>query len=394
MSTPAPEPREVPAGPERLFEAGGSAPDWPWRALVEHNPDFVMLMTQDSTIRYINRVQPPLRPADVLGKRGVDFILPTYRQRIVDHLARAWETGATIEFEVPARSPSRTLWYYARITPLRTQGRTEVLMAVARDVTERRRGEQECLALQERLLEARRLESLGVLAGGVAHDFNNLLTGILGHASLARQDLAENSPAQTHLHEVEQLCLRAAGLCRQMLTYAGKTALALAPLDLNRLLGDSQALLSLSVPRHVTFELELAPALPEIRADAVAICQALLSLVVNAAEAIADTPGVVTLASGVVTLDDAFLRTHAAGRNLTATDYVFVEVRDTGCGMSEAVRRRIFEPFFSTKFTGRGLGLPAVQGCMQSHDGVVTVQSTPGQGTSVRLHFPRYQATG
>jgi PAS domain S-box-containing protein len=368
-------------------------PDWPWQALVEHHPDIVLLAARDTTIRYINRVPPPARPEDVVGRRGIDYIVPEFREMALAQFARSWDTGATVEFEVPARGRDRdrTIWHYTRLTAIQRDGRTEYLMAVARDITERRRAEEERRLLEQSLQDARRLESLGILAGGVAHDFNNLLTGIIGFAALARQESVADSPVNGHLQEVEKLCFRAGDLCRQMLAYAGRARLVLGNLDLTRLLEESQTLLRLSVPRNVTLEFHAGADLPPVQADPLPVWQALQNLVVNSAEAIGDAAGVVRISTGLAPLDPMFLRRHAAGRELTAGDYVYLEVRDNGCGMTDEVRSRIFEPFFTTKFTGRGLGLSAVQGTIHGHRGLITVNTAPGEGTMVRLLFPRVE---
>ena len=238
--------------------------------------------------------------------------------------------------------------------------------------------------------DAPRQDSLGTLAGGIAHDFNNLLTGMLGHAALARQHAQAGTPLHAHLEEVEKLCLRAADLCRQMLAYAGRTHLVFSPLDLNRLLQDSLRILRLSLPRHVALEFLPRSTLPEIHADAVPVWQAILSLVVNAGEACGAKGGQVAIMTGTAILDEAFLKVHAPLRAVAAGEFVYVEVRDSGCGMTEDIRARMFEPFFSTKSTGRGMGLSAVQGTVHGHGGVITVSTAPGHGTTVRSLFPQH----
>ena len=235
---------------------------------------------------------------------------------------------------------------------------------------------------------ARRHESLGTFAGGFAHDFNNLLTGTIGHAALARQRAGTDSTLCEHLERLESLCQRAAQLCRQMLAYAGQTPLVLVAVDLNGLIEDSRPALAESLSSHVTLDVLPRPTLPVIQADGVALRQAIQNVVVNAGEAIGEPGGKVTVATGTALLDERFLQVHAEGRLLGAGEYVFVEVRDTGCGMTDEIRLRIFEPFFSTKSAGRGLGLAAVQGTVHGHGGLITVRSNLGEGTTVRLLLP------
>jgi two-component system, cell cycle sensor histidine kinase and response regulator CckA len=229
---------------------------------------------------------------------------------------------------------------------------------------------------------------LDTFVGGFAHDFNNLLTGMLGHASMARQQAAADSALHDHLQRLETLCQRAAELCRQMLAYAGQMPLALGPVDVNRLIEEAQPALRGGLPRHVTLELYLRPTLPAVQADSIALGHAIENVVTNAADAIGDLHGKVIVTTGTATLDALYLEAHADGRHLGAGEYLFVEIRDTGCGMTDEVRRRMFEPFFSTKSAGRGLGLAAVHGTVHGHGGLITVRSALGQGTTVRLMLP------
>ena len=218
-----------------------------------------------------------------------------------------------------------------------------------------------------------------MLAGGVAHDFNNLLTGILGNASLAEEVLPAGHPAHSAIREVIEASERAAHLTRQMLAYAGKGRFVVERLDLSAAVREIANLVRSSIPRNVMLRLELTPELPPIEADAGQIQQLVMNLVINGAEAIGEgSAGTVLVATGV----------RQAGPGVADGNYVFLEVRDTGCGMDETTRARIFEPFFTTKFTGRGLGLSAVQGIVRGHNGELRVESAPGSGTTFQVFFP------
>ncbi len=253
------------------------------------------------------------------------------------------------------------------------------------DITERKR-------VEEQLRQTQKLESLGVLAGGVAHDFNNLLTGILGNASLALEAGSMNEFGAALVQEVITASHRASELTSQMLAYAGKGRFVVTPLDLSDLVRHISGLVQTSIPRSVQLKLHLGQDLPTIDADAGQIQQVVMNLVINGAEAIGEErTGTVTVSTRLETTErDLPLRIAAAGApdTLRPGSYVVLEVSDDGCGMEEEMVRRIFDPFFSTKFTGRGLGLAAVQGIVRSHKGALLLESRPGAGTTFRVLFP------
>jgi PAS domain S-box-containing protein len=259
-------------------------------------------------------------------------------------------------------------------------GRPAVL-GVSIDITERK-------AAEEALRRAAKDESLAVLAGGVAHDFNNLLAAILGNASLALKQLPETSPARRYVEKAAGAVERAADLTRQMLAYSGRGHFVIRPTDVNALARENLPLLEVTVPKSVRLQALLAPTLPLVDADVGQVQQVLMNLVINAAEAIGEGGGTVTLATGVreVTAADHDLW-RASGQPLAPGSYVSIEVRDDGPGMDRETVDRIFEPFFTTKFTGRGLGLAAVLGVVRGHQGALSVESAPGRGTVFRILF-------
>ncbi|HJT87099.1 MAG TPA: GAF domain-containing protein [Bryobacteraceae bacterium] len=244
-------------------------------------------------------------------------------------------------------------------------------------------------ALEESLRNSQKLESVGLLAGGVAHDFNNLLTGILGNASLAMDLVPPRSPAVPLMESVMQASERAADLTRQLLAYSGKGRFVIEPVDLSELVKEIGNLLRTSIPKLVQLNLQLAPGLPAIEADSSQIQQVIMNLVINAAEAIGERPGTVTVRTGLQIIGEAG---HASVKGLAGGIYVYLEVLDTGCGMDGETQARIFDPFFTTKFTGRGLGLAAVSGVVRGHRGAIRVHSAPGQGSIFRVFFPASEA--
>jgi PAS domain S-box-containing protein len=268
------------------------------------------------------------------------------------------------------------------------EGRPLHIQSVARDISERKRAEEERLGLERQLLHAQKLESLGVLAGGIAHDFNNLLTIILGNLEMTRAALSSESPSHRRLDDAVQASRRAATLIRQMLAYAGKGQFLLSDVDLSDLVQVNAHLWRSVIPRTVTLRLELDHSLPPIHADAGQMQQIVMNLITNAAEAIDDDAGLVTLSTGLQMCDEALLSRSRVEVKALPGRFVWLEVSDTGCGMDQETQQRLFDPFFTTKQTGRGLGMSAVLGIVRAHRGAIVVDSTPGQGTTVRVFFP------
>jgi PAS domain S-box-containing protein len=237
-----------------------------------------------------------------------------------------------------------------------------------------------------------KLESIGVLAGGIAHDFNNLLHVVLGNADIALSSLATESPAREPIEEVVRATLRAADLTRQLLAYSGKGAFVVRNLDLSSEVREMATLLRTGISKQATLAWELSPRLPAVSADPTQIRQIVMNLITNASDALGDTGGTITLRTGVTRLEDLEdqhfgVRLEGEG-SVDDEPLVFLEIGDTGSGMTPDTLSRIFDPFFSTKFTGRGLGLAAVMGIVRSHHGLIRVHTAPGEGTAFRVLFP------
>ncbi|MBM3981779.1 MAG: PAS domain S-box protein [Planctomycetes bacterium] len=274
------------------------------------------------------------------------------------------------------------------------------LQAVGRDVTDRRAAEDARRALEadlrvkeeqqkyeRQLLQSQKLESLGVLAGGIAHDFNNLLTGILGYASLAQMRLPPGDPVNEDLKRIEAASQRAADLCQQMLAYAGRGQFVVQPVDLTALTEEMAQLLGTVISRKAVLKFNLTSGVPPVLADATQLRQTVMNLITNASDAIGATSGVITLTTGLIDADARYLA-EVGAPELPAGPYVYLEVSDTGCGMTDEVRERMFDPFFTTKFTGRGLGLTAVLGIVRAHRGAIKVYSQVGKGTTFKVLLP------
>ena len=259
---------------------------------------------------------------------------------------------------------------------------------VVEDVTERRRAESDRHNLEQQLLHAQKLESLGVLAGGIAHDFNNILMAIMGNADLALMRVNKESPAVENLQRIEQAASKAADLAKQMLAYSGKGKFFVEKIDLNRLLEEMLHMLEVSISKKAVLRLNLHEHLPSVEADATQMRQIVMNLVINASEAIGDRSGVIAITTGVMDCDRSYLKDVWLDENLSDGLYVYLEIADSGCGMDKDTMAKLFDPFFTTKFTGRGLGMAAVLGIVRGHKGAIKVYSELGKGTSFKILIP------
>ncbi len=309
-----------------------------------------------------------LRPADIVG-RTVREVLPDIEPEWIERYGEVALTGEPTRFESFAGALNR--WYEVfayRPSPRR-------FAVIFTDVTERRKAEQA-------LRETQKLESIGVLAGGLAHDFNNLLMGVIGNASLAQEMILPGNPIAELLEGVLKTGDQLAHLTRQMLAYSGKGRFIIEPLNLSKLVPEMTSLIQPSIPKKIELRFELADDLPKIEGDPGQIQQVVMNLVLNAAEAIGSGGGLIRLRTGLRELKERNTSGAPPGR------YVFLEVHDTGCGMDEETKAKIFDPFFSTKFVGRGLGLAAVSGIVRGHKGTITVTSVPGTGSCFSILLP------
>jgi len=296
-------------------------------------------------------------------------------------LQKAAATGQAVydlELELEFEDGSRGNILGNAVPFLDAEGRSRGSVGVFVDITERKRNE-------EHLRQSQKLESIGLLAGGIAHDFNNLLTVIIGNADSALEEF----PGSEQIQHVLTAAERAAELTRQLLAYAGKGQFVPKTFDLSGLVSRFTPLLASSIPKRVELVFHLSEQELLIQADPNQIEQILMNLVTNAAEAIPpQIDGRIEIVTTTCEVTAEIARKHAPAFDAQPGEFVCLEVRDNGLGMDEATLSHIFEPFFSTKFTGRGLGLPAVQGIVRSCNGFVEVHSSTSAGSLFRVFFP------
>lgn len=267
-------------------------------------------------------------------------------------------------------------------------GNVQAAIVVNQDVTDRLQAEQEKLEMERRLLHAQKLESLGVMSGGIAHDFNNLLTVIVGNLELALMDISPESPATRSIGNAIKAARRSADLTRQMLAYSGRGSFITRDIRITDIVKENADMFRTAISKNINLILSLVPNLPLVRADASQIQQVVMNLIINASESIGDSPGEIKVTTGAIYCDESFLTQSLALNKPQPGEFVYLEVGDTGCGMEEETIKRLFDPFFTTKFTGRGLGMSAVLGIVNGHNGAINVESKVGEGTTVSVFFP------
>jgi two-component system, cell cycle sensor histidine kinase and response regulator CckA len=348
-----------------------------WKATFDAIHDGVATLDMRGCIQRSNAALPAmlgLKPEDASG-RNLDELIPP--QGDAATIGKLLEAGNRFCVERLAGKRS----YEISVDPMFDKnGNPRGGVAIISDITERKE-------LNIKMREAQKLESIGLLAGGVAHDFNNLLMGILGNASLAIDLLDTPAAARSAMQDVIRATERAADLTKQLLAYAGKGRFVVGPVNLSSLVQELVPLIQAAIPRQVRLDLRLARDLPGIEADKAQLEQLAMNLIINAAEAIEG--------DGLVTVSTTYRRTIPPGDRAgfmsehdIAGSYIALEVTDTGIGMDEQTRERIFDPFFSTKFLGRGLGLSAALGIVRGHNGAIRVKSTPGKGTTFEVMLP------
>lgn len=348
------------------------------------------LMCIADTQGYFRRLNPVWEktlgyPIDeMVGKQYLEFIHPDDIKRTQEAMHTLVSQQSTFNFTNRYRTRDGSYRWIEWVS--QTMGNS--VYAAARDITDRLTSEAERLNLERRLQESQRMESLGVLAGGIAHEFNNLLTVILGNLDLIDTALGTGSGVHAELSEASQAARRAAALTRQMLAYVGKGRFVVQDVNINSLINELPQLLPDPIYSSTQVTLDLQEQLPLIHSDPSQLKQIITSLFMNAVEAIGQRAGIITIRTRLIEVDKEFLAVNQLEQEISTGKFVSIRVSDTGCGMSPEVLRKVFDPFFSTKFAGRGLGMSAVLGIVHAHQGAIILKSEEGEGTTVEILLP------
>jgi two-component system cell cycle sensor histidine kinase/response regulator CckA len=362
-------------------------------SIMELSPDIISIISEDGTLLYNSPSAFHIHgysDEDMLGINTIDLIHPDDQAHVraaFGDLTSSPGTVVKVQYRYRNKNGSY-VWMECSASNQLSNEHIKGIIAVSRDISDRKQLEEERFKLEQQLLHAQKLESLGVLAGGIAHDFNNILMAIIGNADLALMRLTRESPAVENLHRIEKAAVQAADLAKQMLAYSGKGRFVIENIDLNRLLEEMLHMLEVSISKKAVLRLNQHQALPSVEADATQMRQIVMNLVINASEAIGDKSGVIAITTGCMDCDKAYLKDVWLDENITEGLYVYLEIADSGCGMDRNTLARIFDPFFTTKFTGRGLGMAAVLGIVRGHKGAIKVYSEPGKGTTFKILLP------
>lgn len=323
-------------------------------------------------------------------------IHPDDQARVVDANRLSSETGAPFDEEMRINHPKKNevRWIRAISMPIADENGTPLYFnGLIVDITNERRAEEYKRQIQRKLQQSQRLESLGTLAGGIAHDFNNYLVGILGNSDIALELMRRESPARQPVENIATAAQRAADLTNELLAYSGRGNFDIGVTSLNDIVTDMASILKPAISKKAQLDLDLAASLPDIQVDISQIRQVIMNLMMNASDALADEPGTIRVTSSDVVVEASDLQTYGLPKSCQGGRYVRLAVTDTGCGMDTKTMARIYDPFFTSKSSGRGLGLAAVRSIIQGHLGEIHVASTPGHGSRFSVFLPVAEQT-
>lgn len=374
-----------------------------YRLLAENVTDVIWIL--DFETLKMKYVSPSVEKAqgykpDELMALTIDrYLTPASFQRAAAELAAARERAGSGEIDAKSYSLTMELDEVHKngsVIPveitagfiLDENGLPNAVLGISRDMSERKKAEGERTAIENKLQRAKKMESLGTMAGSIAHNFNNLLMVVLGNLELAEEDLPDGSPAARNIQRAARASQRAADLSNMMLTYVGQLKKESIPVDLSHTVNTVLKNMDESKLANVTLNLDLADPMPLVAADADQMRQMISGFITNAIEALGKEKGRVRVSTGSMHCDRAYLSTTYLKEDMPEGMYAYVEVADTGHGMDPEILGKVFDPFFSTKFTGRGLGMAAVMGIVRSHNGAVKVSSVKNEGSVFTALFP------
>jgi len=363
-----------------------------FRSMAENAPVMVWTLDADGDIEYANaawRRHWGLSIRETNGAKWRDFITPETLADFEAALARAIERREPFEVEysmLDQAGEERVL--LSQGAPRLDGDSFNGFVGSTTDITEIRQAEEARRRLDRQSESANRLESLGVLAGGIAHDFNNLLVSILGFAELAAEDIDKEHPARASVEQIQIAARRAGELTQQILTFSGRARPEAMPVNVGSLLLEMLQLLERNIAGRARLTVESGAPTPDIEGDPSQVRQVVMNLLINAADAVNKADGEVRVRLFPITLEERPAGVLVDSMAPRPGRYVCIEVHDNGCGMDDETQRRIFEPFFSTKPGGRGLGLASILGIVRSHMGGIEVESRKGRGSTFRVFFP------
>ena len=365
-----------------------------YRQLVETTGDIIVTHDHKGVITFVNQAGldfSGFSRKEVVGTKIVkllpqneipEFLERRRKRRIGDKKHYNYETsfinkyGDIINVEIHA-------------TPMRRNGEYKGSLIVARDITQRKKSQKEKQTRKEQSCQSQRLETLGTLAGGIGHDFNNILTPILGYAEMVQENLNKNNPSYKFMEEIIKGCLRAKDIIAQMLSFSRDAEHKKQKINLVPIVKETMKLLRPSIPRTIDIQQKITSSCLSIKADATQLHQVIMNLCTNAYQAMKSSGGNLSINLTQTTIDR---ETSNKNIDLQEGQYVKLIISDTGSGMDRETLKHIFEPYYTTKKEGTGMGLAVVHGIVKSHNGTINVTSKKGEGTTFTLFFPLVQS--
>lgn len=374
-----------------------------YRLLAENVKDIIWIMDVETLkMKYINpsiETVTGFSPEEFMDMSIDQYLTPDSFEQAASALAGAVDQAIIGEIDPENFSMTMELEEYHKngtIIPVEVtagflvdeNGSPNAVLGISRDLSDRKKAENERAEIESRLQQAKKMESLGTMAGSIAHNFNNLLMVVLGNLEIAIEDLPQSSTASRIIQRAINASQRAADLSSMMLTYVGQLKKESVPVDLSHTVKAVLKNMDESKMAHVVLDLDLADPMPLVAADADQMRQMISGFITNAIESLGKEKGRVRISTGSMPCDRYYLASTYLKEEMPEGMYAYVEVADTGCGMNAETLGNVFDPFFSTKFTGRGLGMAAVMGIIRSHNGAVKVNSVQEEGSVFTALFP------
>lgn len=382
----------------KTLEASLKTSEQKYKTVADFTNDWEYWENTDFTLNYVSPACKKITgysPEEFINKPKLllDIIVDEDKNIWKVHCKNEEKTHDPIQYRIKTKD-NDIVWIEHVCQKAYSENKTYLgYRASNRDITERILYENEKIEMEKKIQHSQKLESLGILAGGIAHDFNNLLTAILGNADLAKKKLSPVSPSMKNIERVIETAHRAADLSNQMLAYSGKGRFVLEDISLSEIVEEMTHLLEVSISKKAIIKYEFAYNIPPIEGDATQIRQIIMNLITNASEAIGDRSGYISINTGVMDCDDNYISQCRITKDVKAGRFSYIEVADSGLGMSKTTIDKLFDPFFTTKFTGRGLGMSAVLGIIRGHNGTIKVYSEEKKGTTIKVLFPALDRT-
>lgn len=366
------------------------SPQTSFEAALAQTSEAVAVMDSSGQIKYANPAfekTSGLPPAELMGKKWKDFFGNAQQENLIQEIDEVISKGGSWRGDLSFRRKGLSSIETATVLfPLaNAAGDTASLISISRDLTHERQ-------LEAQLLQAQKMETVGILASGIAHDFNNILQALLGYTELAEIEVKENSQAASYVAEIRIAAERASDLVRHILTFTRRTDCERRPVQMDCVVQEVGKLLRGTIPRTIEIRLNIAENTGEVLGDPSQLHQVLMNLATNAYHAMRDNGGVLEIGLTAVKINHP---PDSPSPELKSGDYIRLSIKDTGCGMDETTLKSIFDPYFTTKQTGEGtgLGLTVVQSIIKSHGGIIEAMSEPGHGSAFTILLPMLATT-